>query len=519
MIYQFDMLPDEHWWGGSSNDGLKEPFHAASCHRADYNDFASNQTMPLYLSDRGRYIWSEEGFVITIENGCIQIEGNEVVLVNAGSNLRDAYLAAMKAHFPFSAQKLPERFFKVPQYNTWMQFTYNPTQQGVLQYAHEIIDHGFTPGILMIDEGWNGRYGYWQFDRAKFPNPKAMVEELHAMGFTVMLWVVPYVCPDGPEFVKLTDRQFNPQEFDKHFLRNANGEYAFVRWWNGYSLILDFTNPYDCKFLKERLRFLMEEYGIDGFKFDGGDLYSYADHPLITKPRQTAHTPGELNIAWNHFGMQYQYHEYKDTWKGGGKAVIQRLRDRSHTWQGNGIDSLIPSALVCSMIGHPYICPDMIGGGEWTYRDLYHDQFDPELFVRMAEASALFPMMQFSWAPWDDLNEEYVAYVRQMADLHSQMAEEILRFVESARITGEPIMRPLEYNHPGQGYADIKDEFMLGCDILVAPVLQKGAVSRTVVFPTGRWQDQNDGTVYTGPNTHTVNAPLHVLPWFRKVQE
>ena len=60
-----------------------------------------------------------------------------------------------------------------------MQFTYNPTQEKVLEYAHGIVDNGFEPGILIIDEGWHQSYGTWDFDKIKFPEPEKMVEELH----------------------------------------------------------------------------------------------------------------------------------------------------------------------------------------------------------------------------------------------------------------------------------------------------------------------------------------------------
>ena len=204
----------------------------------------------------------------------------------------------------------------------------------------------------------------------------------------------------------------------------------------------------------------MQDYGVDGFKFDGGDVESYSELTLVNGPMQTRHTPGELNLIWNEFGMQYDFHEFKDTWKGGGKAVIQRLRDRCHTWKGNGLDSLIPAALVCSMIGHPYLCPDMVGGGEWLCRDFYSDRLDEELFVRMAQASALSPMMQFSWAPWKALNAEHANLVLATAKLHRSMGEELISLLENARLTGEPVLRPLEYNDPKQGFAEIKEEFM-----------------------------------------------------------
>lgn len=73
----------------------------------------------------------------------------------------------------------------------------------------------------------------------------------------------------------------------------------------------------------------------------------------------------------------------------------------------------------------------------------------------------------------------------EAARLHSSMSKEILALVESAEETGEPIIRCLEYNDPMQGYEEINDEFMLGEDILVAPVMEKGAEERTVVFPEG----------------------------------
>ena len=81
-----------------------------------------------------------------------------------GATLREAYIGALKKHFPVSGDELPEEFFTKPQYNTWMQYTYNPTQEGVLKYAHDIISNGFAPGIMIIDEGWQKEYGLWEFD-------------------------------------------------------------------------------------------------------------------------------------------------------------------------------------------------------------------------------------------------------------------------------------------------------------------------------------------------------------------
>ena len=228
-------------------------------------------------------------------------------------------------------------------------------------------------------------------------------------------------------------------------------------------------------------------------------------------------TPHELNIAWNEFGARYPFHEYKDTYLGGGKNVIQRLRDKGHRWDGDGINQLIPCALTCSLIGHPFICPDMIGGGEWSYNFLPGFTIDQELFVRMAQCSALFPMMQFSWAPWKALSPENLELCRQAAQLHLQLSDEILALVHEAEDSGEPILRPLEYNDPHHGYAGITDQFMLGRDLLVAPVVTKGTRQRKVIFPAGIWRDE-DGTEYAGGTEQLLPAPLEKLLWFRRVR-
>ena len=104
----------------------------------------------------------------------------------------------------------------------------------------------------------------------------------------------------------------------------------------------------------------------------------------------------------------------------------------------------------------------MVGGGEWSFKANPNCRADEELFVRMAQCSALFPMIQFSWAPWEALSAENARLCAEAAALHADMAAEILALVREAEQTGEPILRSLEYNDPHQGFAPITDEFMLG---------------------------------------------------------
>ncbi len=78
------------------------------------------------------------------------------------------------------------------------------------------------------------------------------------------------------------------------------------------------------------------------------------------------------------------------------------------------------------------------------------------------------------------------------------------------------MMRTLEYTYPHQGYAQIKDQFLLGDSILVASVLAKGVRGRRVLFPPGVWQG-DDGSTVTGPCPQDIDVPLKRLPWYRCV--
>ncbi len=519
MITRIPFLPGEYFWGGDAYHGTDMPVNAEPVYSRDFRRNPANQFMPLFLSSKGRYLWSEEAFRVWIENGELCFDGGEVICTDAGDCLRDAYLAAMEAHFPFTetrnGKQLPREFFRTAQYNTWMEFTYHPTQKSVLEYAHAIVDHGFEPGILIIDEGWHTRYGLWQFDFAKFPDPKAMVDELHTLGFKVMLWVTPLVTPDGQEFITSTHPYFKDKNCDSIFLRTKEGRPALVSWWNGFSAILDFRKECDFEFMDSKLRALIENYGVDGFKFDGGSYSMYHPTNITNGTPRDDHDPAELNRAWNEFGKRYEFHEYKDTFKGGGTAMIQRLCDRGHLWDRDGINTLLPCSILQGLIGHPFICPDMIGGGEWTY-SLPGHTIDEELFIRMAQASALFPMMQFSWAPWRALSEPSYRIVADAAALHKTMADEIIALIADAEKTGEPILRNLEYNDPHKGYEAITDEFMLGRDILVCPVITPGTREKEITFPEGMWLDDN-GNLYEGNQTRVIPTPLEKLTWFRRL--
>ncbi len=91
----------------------------------------------------------------------------------------------------------------------------------------------------------------------------------------------------------------------------------------------------------------------------------------------------------------------------------------------------------------------------------------------------------------------------------------ILELAKKASVTGEPIVKPMAYVFPEGGFETIKDQFMLGDEILVAPVVEKGARFRTIKLPDGNWKS-DEGKTIKGGNTIEINVPLERLPYYIK---
>lgn len=504
---KIDLLDNEYWWGGANDDGPVMPFYANCNHTRELDpNNTYNQAAPLLISNKGRYIWCESGFGFSFEGNEIILTGSKgkPQLFEGFENLRGAYMAASEKFFSASNIAPPKELFYGIQYNSWIELTYNQNQIDILEYARKIKETGMPClGIFMIDCGWNDYYGKFEFSALKFSDPKSMVDELHSLGFKVMLWNCPFISADTYEYRYTRDKGY--------LVMDKNGNPSIKQWWDGFSAVLDFTNPDAAKWYKEQNKSLMDKYGIDGFKLDAGDALFYSDDDIT-------HLPTDSNgqsEAWAMFGLCYEYNEYRTSWKCGGQALVQRLRDKDHTWDNNGVSSLVPSQIAQGIIGMAYTCPDMIGGGQFTDFEKKSNCLDQELFVRYAQCAALMPMMQFSAAPWRVLDDKHFELCKDAAWLHVKYAPEILKLVDHAKLTGEPIIRYMEYVFPNQGLETINDQFMLGNDILVAPVTLKGTIRRSVVLPKGQWSDMNNNIV-DGGITINIDAPLNVLPIFKK---
>ena len=407
-----------------------------------------------------------------------------------------------KKYFPPSGKTPDLLLFSSPQYNTWIELQYNQNEKDILKYAENIISNGFPAGVIMIDDNWQNRYGTWEFDCEKFSDSEGMIDKLHAMGFKVMLWVAPFISPDSPVYRTLAKKKL------LIFRNKEKTRPAIVSWWNGASALIDLSNPEGEKWFKEQLNNLVVKYNVDGFKLDAGDPEFYSDTYSFGD-----FTPNDHCEAYARIGLDYQLNELRACWKLGGQPLVQRLRDKNHIWSDVGV--LIPDMIGSGLIGYQFGCPDMIGGGDnVSFQDT--TVLDEELIVRSAQVSALMPMMQFSVAPWRVLNKENLTICKKMADLHFKLGNEIVELAKESAVSGEPMVRNLEYEFPGNGYENIKDQFLLGTGIMVAPVVEKGQRTREVVFPSGKWQG-DDGIIVEGPVKLKIEVPLERLPWYRKL--
>lgn len=514
---RFSLGAGVHWYGGDVTTAHVWPLESGSVTRRPFLA-TSNQTVPVWLASSGAGIFVSSygpiGFSIN-ENGdgLFRLESSATprfeYRILAGSNIIGAWrafvgLAGKPGVVP------PREYFAEPIFNTWIEFMTDVSQAGVVDYAHKIRDSGFPCSILILDDGWAAHYGDHVFHPVKFPEPKKMVDEVHRLGFKFALWVVPFMERDAGNFPVARDKG--------HLVLEPGGkEPAIVRWWNGLAGLVDLSNPATYGWYLDELLKLQREYGVDGFKLDAGDA-EYFRPDFVTHGRIT---PNRYTDLFAGLGRHFEINELRVSWLAQPWGLVERLRDKSSDWSlATGIGSIVPHGLAVSLIGYPFFCPDIIGGGlDTSFKDPNFAGMDEELFVRWTQASAFMPMMQFSYAPWR-LSEPSRELALKYALIHRDLAGYIYSLALRAREDGTPIVRPLFWRNPeDERTYTIRDQFLLGDRFLVAPVLEKGARSRAVYLPSGLWKDFWSGKIYAGGrDLEDYSAPLETLPVFLAIE-
>ncbi|KAG7198471.1 hypothetical protein KM043_005853 [Ampulex compressa] len=373
-----------------------------------------------------------------------------------------------------------DRMIRHPVWSTWARYKANVSDDVVRTFADEILHYNFSNSQLEIDDNWETCYGSAEFDKTKFPNITALVRDLKRKGFRVTLWIHPFI-NEGCEPAYSTALR------NSYFAKSIDGR-VHTTWWQGKdAAAIDFTNPKAVEWWIARLK-KIEQYGIDSFKFDAGE---------VSWLPQVASLTGPLDL----------------------QPGIYTMIDKDTRWTwNNGLPTLITTLLQMNLNGYVHVLPDMIGGNGYLNNMLNGTVYPPkELFIRWLQTNVFMPSLQYSFVPWD-FDNETIAISRKFTNLHAAYTPAILAQMRQSIANGAPLNPPIWWVDPNDAVAhQINDEYLLGENLLVAPVIAEGAVSRDVYLPRGRWVDGNNRRIYNGPIwLRDYPAPLDILPYFLK---
>ncbi|XP_035829387.1 myogenesis-regulating glycosidase [Aplysia californica] len=435
----------------------------------------------------------------------------EYTVCKAG-NVKEIH-SYMRQRFIPKPEGIPNvEVIKYPIWSTWAQYNKEINQSSVAEFADKIQKLKMPCSQIEIDNEWTVRYGDHDFDRKKFPDPKKMVADLNKKGYPVTLWIHPFFSLESESF----------QEAFQHgyaIMTRGSVNPSLVRWWSGeMAAILDVSNPAAVLWYQKKLISLQDKYNVSSFKFDAGEA-RYVPYA----PNMFGHMTSTNEYATNYAELAYNIdpvnrrQEVRIGWRSQRLPIITRLMDRLSTWDEKaGLRSLIPSTLTLGVIGYPFVLPDMIGGN--AYADLITfgrgANPDRELYIRWLQLSALLPVVQFSVVPWV-YDDEVVTITKKCLAIREQYVSRILQLAQECVETGNPIIRPLWWVAPLDEQALVTgDEFLVGDDLLVAPIVVEGARKRDIYLPKGQWRDMLrkeaiDGPVFLRDYTVAIDELAH----------
>ncbi len=401
---------------------------------------------------------------------------------------------------------------------TWHGVTMNSTVAKDLQ-AYD--DYGIPVGIFHFDRPWavgQEGYGAFTFDPERLPNASSMLGAMDDAGWKSEVWVSPWAIGDLGAEAKAAN----------YLAPNS-------------PRAIDLTNPDAVAWLQDKLgAFLDGPEGryIDGFFMDRGDepdvsstaedIYAdgrngrqvHNDYPLLfqaamrTVMDERRSGTGFLIARPGYTGSQSMVMRWGGDTHSRNGVIIPERPDLLGDSTDLGLRSVLISIQRAAFMGTPYWGSDIGGYSEWT---------DPEVYARWIEVGAASPLMRFHGqgaAPWDlppgPERDELLAIYKRYVLLHHSLQPYLIDLAHEANDDGDTLVRPLVFLWPDEpGARNRWDEWMLGDDLLVAPVWKSGARERSVWFPPGRWVNfWNRDQVVEGPTEQTIQVPLDELPLY-----
>ena len=410
------------------------------------------------------------------------------------------------------------------------------SQDELLTVAREHVRRGLPLDVIVADFFHWPHMGDFRFEDEFWPDPAAMVAELRELGVELMVSVWPQVSLDSENFAEMVRR---------NLLVRTNRGIDVQMWFGGPSRFVDVTNPQARAFLWERCRDGYAQHGIRLFWLDEAEPeYGVYDHDAYRY-----HAGQGLEV-----GNLYPQAFSRAFWEGqtgDGEADVVNLvrcawagsqRYGALVWSGD-IHSDFPTlrrqivaGVHMGAAGIPWFTTDIGGfGGGRTDDPAFH-----ELLVRWFQVGTFLPVMRLHgdrapaspvraadgsernptgagnelWSFGDAVYDVLERYVHLREDLRDYTRE----LMAAAHTDGQPVMRGLAHEFPDDAHAwEVADEFLYGPSLLVAPVLEAGATSRSVWLPAGAtWTSLVTGEVHDGGRWVDVAAPLATIPVFTR---
>ena len=402
------------------------------------------------------------------------------------------------------------------------------TADRVREVAAEYRKRRIPCDVIYLDIHYMDRYRVFTWSPEGFPEPEVLLEELREDGFRVVTIVDPgvavaedyHACEAG-----LAEDWF--------FLRRIDGEYVVETVWPGKVHLPDFTHPGVRRIWGNWQHEHLVAAGVSGIWNDMNEPALFSDGPLCRDlPGDTVHHDEGLHRTHREIHNVYGMCMARASREGleasrpeerpfvltrSGWAGIQRY---SAVWTGDNRSAFatmpldIALNLSMGMSGVAHVGCD-IGG--------FSDNATPELFARWMEWGVLQPFARAHSAigtldhePWMfDSGTERVA--RQMIGLRYELLPYLYtQFVEACD-SGLPVNRPLVLEYPDDAAVmSIGDQFLVGSDLLVAPVLHPGQDARAIYLPAGEWYNYWNGAQFTGGTWLLAEAPLGRPPLFAR---
>jgi alpha-glucosidase (family GH31 glycosyl hydrolase) len=431
-------------------------------------------------------------------------------------------------------------------FDPWISSNEWNTQARVLAEVEKSAEHGIPAGVIVI-EAWSDESTFVAFRDAQYhphqdgaphqltdftfppdgawPDPKAMVDELHDRGMKVLLWQVPLLKtnpqPQGQARLDrdvMVERGFAVKTADGRAYRNRG-------WWFPGALLPDWTNDRARRWWMEKRRYLLEGIGIDGFKTDGGE------HAWGSDLRYADGTDG--GTSNNLFPVRYvsAFHDFYEElgkeaitfsragFTGTGAYPCHWAGDEDSTWEA--FRASITAGITAGASGVFFWGWDIAGfSGEIP---------SAELYLRAAAMACFSPIMQYhseynhhrtpsnDRTPWNIAERTEDARVIPIFRKLARLRQRLVPYLEKqAHVSVEqrmPLMRGLFFDWPNDPQIwQVPYQYLLGEHLLVAPVTEQGVEQWAVYVPAGEWVDAWTKEPLRGPTMLTQSTPLDVIP-------